>query len=76
MPTGHWSLALVYSVPIIQFPAQTGFTLRYNLVSGISAALRPAKLFRVGFQYPSRAASTIVLKFSSGVLKGIGLAQK
>jgi hypothetical protein len=31
----------------LQFPAQTGFTLPYNPASGISAALRPAKLGRV-----------------------------
>jgi hypothetical protein len=31
----------------IQFPDKSGFTLRYNPASGISAALRPAKLVRV-----------------------------
>jgi hypothetical protein len=33
----------------IQFPDKSGFTLRYNPASGISATLRPAKLVRVGF---------------------------
>ncbi len=30
-----------------QFPYKSGLTLRYNPASGISAALRPAKLIRV-----------------------------
>jgi hypothetical protein len=34
----------------IQFPDKAGFTLRYNPASGISAALRPAELVRVGRQ--------------------------
>jgi hypothetical protein len=37
----------------IQFPDKAGFTLRYNPASGISAALRPAKLVRLGFSTPT-----------------------
>jgi hypothetical protein len=39
---------LQFSIVNIQFPDKSGFTFRYNPVSGISAALRPAKLVRVG----------------------------
>jgi len=35
----------------IQFPDKSGYTLRYNPASGISAPLRPAKLVRVGIAY-------------------------
>ena len=36
------------SIINIQFPDKSGFTLRYNPASGISATLRPAKLVRLG----------------------------
>jgi hypothetical protein len=35
------------SIYNLQFPDKTGFRLRWNPASGISAALRPAKLVRV-----------------------------
>jgi hypothetical protein len=35
------------SIFSFQFPDKSGFTLRCNPASGISAALRPAKLVRV-----------------------------
>ena len=35
------------SIVNLQFPDKSGFTLRYNPASGISATLRPAKLDRV-----------------------------
>ena len=42
------TINLQSSIVNIQFPDKTGFRLRWNPASGISAALRPAKLARVG----------------------------
>ena len=42
---------MIYDINI-QFPDKSGFTLRYNPASGITATRRPAKPVRVGFTFP------------------------